>query len=166
MFKDEKSWEISMTNILLAYSILVPDIGYLQGMNYLSSLLYLAVQDELKTFTMLANLMDVSTIIRKYYNVDHAIITKYTNQLCKLIEETLPQLHEKIEEEGIIIESILFEWIISMFSNIFPLDLSLKLWDEILFHGEFYIIKIGLTIFGIINERIRKDSNVDVMDML
>ena len=78
MFKDEKSWEISMTNILLAYSILVPDIGYLQGMNYLSSLLYFALRDELKTFTVLVNLMDVNTIIRKYYNVDHEVITKYT----------------------------------------------------------------------------------------
>ena len=53
-----------------------------------------------------------------------------------------------------------------MFSNIFPLELTLKLWDEILFHGEFCIIKIGLTIFGILNERLKKDEDVDVMDMM
>ena len=44
-------------NILSAYAQHDPDLGYTQGMNFLVGLIYLAVQDEVITFSILQRIM-------------------------------------------------------------------------------------------------------------
>ena len=62
-FKEGDKWHSALKNVLLAYSLYRPDIGYVQGMNMLSSLIYECVQDELQCFMMLANLIQKECIV-------------------------------------------------------------------------------------------------------
>lgn len=44
-------------NLLTAYAELDPDLGYTQGMNFLSAIIFVAVQDEVMAFSILQRLM-------------------------------------------------------------------------------------------------------------
>ena len=44
-------------NILSAYAEQDPELGYTQGMNFIAAILYVAVQDEVLSFTIMQRLM-------------------------------------------------------------------------------------------------------------
>ena len=69
-------------------------------------------------------------------------------------------MHKKMQNENILCEIFLFEWIIAVYSNILDRDFCLRLWDNILFHGEYYIIKVAIAICHCLEEKL-KQSSVD-----
>ena len=84
--------------------------------------------------------------MRIFYQMELIPITNFSDKFCKIIFSKIPELEEKINEEGVMLQSIIFEWIVTMYSNIFPIELTLKIWDAILYQGEYYVIKIALAI--------------------
>ena len=63
------------------------------------------------------------------------------------------------------LESLLFEWTISMFSYVFSMDTSTKLWDLILCHGDWYIIKIAVAVLAALDE-ISDDQDLELLEIL
>lgn len=52
------------------------------------------------------------------------------NVFMRLTKQHIPRLYQAIEtEKALPIGVFLFEWVICMFSNILPLELSARLWD-------------------------------------
>ena len=67
-------------------------------------------------------------------------------------------MHKKMQNENILCEIFLFEWIIAVYSNILDRDFCLRLWDSILFHGEYYIIKVAIAICHCLEEKLKQSS--------
>ena len=44
-------------NILIAYAEVDPELGYTQGMNFLAALIFVAVNDEVITFSILERIL-------------------------------------------------------------------------------------------------------------
>ena len=65
----------------------------------------------------------------------------------------MPSLHSKFIETNITCNIFLFEWVIAMYSNILDIKACSRIWDNILFHGEYYIIKVALAICSCISDK-------------
>ena len=92
-------------------------------------------------------------MIGDFYTMDLKKINAICDTFTDIIKTEMPVLYEKLLGEGVMVLSFLFEWTVTMYSSVFPLELSFKVWDNILFYGDFYILKVALSIFEIINEK-------------
>lgn len=52
----------------------------------------------------------------------------------------------------------LFEWVIALFSNIFSLDVSSRLWDSYLFHGDHFLMKICIAISALLEKQLNEEN--------
>ena len=141
-----------LKNVLMAYSLYRPDLGYVQGMSYVAASILLHYNDELETFKCLANLLNREDMLYNFYSFDMEKVNVVFHIFMRLLSEKLPELSEVFVSTGISCSIFLFEWIIAMYSNIFQLDLSSRIWDSILYFGEFYIMKTALAICVCISE--------------
>jgi hypothetical protein len=115
-------------------------------MSYVAASILLHYNDELETFKCMANLMNREDMLFNFYSFDMEKVNVVFHIFMRLLTEKLPDLAGVFESTGISCSIFLFEWIIAMFSNIFPLDLSSRIWDSIFYFGEFFIIKTGIAI--------------------
>lgn len=135
-----------LKNILYAFSLLRPDLGYVQGMSYVAGSLLLHYGTELEAFTMFANLMNREDMLFHFYSFDMDKVNIYFHIFMRLMKEKLPRLHDLFVANGISCSIFLFEWVVAAYSNIFQLDLSSRIWDNFFYNGDFFILKTALAI--------------------
>ena len=56
-------------------------------------------------------------------------VNVYFSVFTELMEKACPKLGKVLNEHSIEVHLFLFEWIITLFSNTFPLELTTRLWD-------------------------------------
>lgn len=165
----------SLKNILSAFALLRPDLGYVQGMSFLAATFLLNLQGkEYEAFVVFTNFMMSEEVIYSFYSFEMTQVHSLFDVFMQLIEIKLPYLYNVFESQGLANSEncgvFLFEWIIVCYSNIFDLELASKLWDNLLFCGtpgmeedyqldqgtggisprELYMVKLGLGICKIV----------------
>jgi hypothetical protein len=69
------------------------------------------------------------------------------------------------EELNLTVSIFLFPWIMCIFSNTFPLDLSARIWDSYFLYGDWYLMKVCLAISSVIHKQILSEQQ-DSFEML
>ena len=147
-----------LKNVLLAYSIFRPDLGYVQGMSYVAASIMLHYGNEFQTFMLFANMLNREQQLFNFYSFDMDKVNTVYNVFMRLMKEKLPKMHENFRQTGLSCSIFLFEWIVAVYSNIFQLNMSSRIWDNFFFYGEFYILKTGLAIFAALESKTNSDS--------
>ncbi|KAG1752948.1 rab-GTPase-TBC domain-containing protein [Suillus lakei] len=112
-------------NVLKAYSLYDPQVGYCQGLPFVVAVLLLNMPDE-EAFSLLVRLMH-SYDLRGHFLPE---MPKLQLRLFdRLIEELLPVLH--------CIKSSMFcsQWFLTLFSYRFPLEIVVRIYDNCLASG-------------------------------
>ena len=60
----------------------------------------------------------------------------------------------------------MFEWVVTVWANIFPLKMSSRIWDQWLFYGEVFFWRVVLAICALVSEKAEKDGDPGMMIML
>jgi hypothetical protein len=143
-----------LKNMLIAYSMLRPDLGYVQGMSYLGGcLLIYAEGREQEAFRSFANLMN-RDLLFTFYSFDMERVNLTFHVFMTLMRDRLPKLHSTFKATNISCSIFLFEWIVALYSNIFPLDTSSRLWDNYLYYGDFFVMKVALAICSCLEQQL------------
>src|SRR5690606_12426426 len=58
LFQQSGPYHQSLSDVLSAYAVYRPDLGYCQGMSFLAAMLFLNLQSPFQVFTALANLLN------------------------------------------------------------------------------------------------------------
>ncbi|TNV73455.1 hypothetical protein FGO68_gene16015 [Halteria grandinella] len=137
-----------LKNVLIAYSMLRPDLGYVQGMSYVAGCLLIFSTEqgsEKEAFRSFANLMN-RELLFTFYSFDMERVNVVFHVFMNLMRDRLPKLYGVFKATNISCSIFLFEWIVALYSNIFALETSARLWDSYLFHGDYFMIKVALAI--------------------
>lgn len=111
-----------LRRILRAFTVLRPDVGYVQGMSYLAGFLLLD-NNEYDTFVLFHNLVIKSQILSFYkFKADEIIQRLKFFRQCFLTE--LPELCEYFEEEKIDPRSYVYEWVMTLYTRALPVDVA------------------------------------------
>ena len=51
----------------MAYTVMKPEAGYVQGMSYIAANIYFTLKDELQTFIVLSNMMGKEDMLNDFY---------------------------------------------------------------------------------------------------
>ena len=83
-------------------------------------------------FVSFANLMN-RDLLFTFYSFDMERVNIIFHVFMTFMRDKLPRLHASFKSSNISCSIFLFEWIVALFSNIFPLDTSARIWDQYLY---------------------------------
>ncbi|KAL2362165.1 hypothetical protein RJZ56_004955 [Blastomyces dermatitidis] len=119
-----------LNEVLLAYSRRNPDVGYCQGMNLITGSLLLIMPTAEDAFWILASLIE-NILPAHYY--DHGLLASRADQqiLRQYVAEILPKLSAHLDELGIELEALTFQWFLSAFTDCLSAEALFRVWDVV-----------------------------------
>uniref|UniRef100_A0A8C5LMP7 TBC1 domain family member 4 n=1 Tax=Leptobrachium leishanense TaxID=445787 RepID=A0A8C5LMP7_9ANUR len=151
--------QLSLYNILKAYSLLDPEVGYCQGLSFVAGVLLLHVGEE-DAFKMLKFLMyDMG--LRKQYRPDMITLQIQMYQLSRLLHDYHRDLYNHLEEYEIGPSLYAAPWFLTMFASQFPLGFVARVFDIIYLQGSEVIFKVALSLLGSHKPLILQHENLE-----
>ena len=120
-----------LNEVLLAYSRRNPEVGYCQGMNLIAASLLLIMPTAEDAFWILVSIVE-NILPRHYY--DNSLLTSRADQqvLRQYVAELLPRLSAHLEDLGIELEALTFQWFLSLFTDCLSAEALYRVWDVLL----------------------------------
>ncbi|XP_067325126.1 TBC1 domain family member 1 isoform X7 [Anolis sagrei] len=153
--------QLSLYNILKAYSLLDPEVGYCQGLSFVAGVLLLHMSEE-EAFKMLKFLMfDMG--LRKQYRPDMTILQIQMYQLSRLLHDYHRDLYNHFEAHEIGPSLYAAPWFLTMFASQFPLGFVARVFDILLLQGSEVIFKVALSLLGSHKPLILQHENLETI---
>mmetsp|Transcript_25102 Transcript_25102/g.53301 ORF Transcript_25102/g.53301 Transcript_25102/m.53301 type:complete len:460 (+) Transcript_25102:104-1483(+) len=141
----DKEQQYSLLRILKAFANFDPEVGYCQGMNFVTGLLLFVAQNgdfrqrprfekEEEVFWMLVCLM-VDERLSGFYLRQFPLLRRYLWAFDHLLASYLPDLQAHFLEEGVQHGVYLHQWFLTLFINCLPLPMVLVFWDTMICGG-------------------------------
>ncbi|EON61484.1 hypothetical protein W97_00699 [Coniosporium apollinis CBS 100218] len=142
-----------LNEVLLAYSRRNPEVGYCQGMNLITACLLLIMPTAEDAFWILATMIE-NILPPNYY--DHSLLTSRADQqvLRQYVAEILPKLSAHLDDLGIELEALTFQWFLSVFTDCLSAEALFRVWDVVLcmHDGSTFLFQVALALLKL-NER-------------
>ncbi|KAM3624348.1 uncharacterized protein V6R79_022274 [Siganus canaliculatus] len=151
--------QLSLYNLLKAYSLLDPEVGYCQGLSFIAGVLLLHMGEE-DAFNMLKFLMyDVG--LRKQYRPDMIILQIQMYQLSRLLHDYHRDLYSHLEQQEIGPSLYATPWFLTAFASHFPLGFVARVFDMLFLQGSEVIFKVALSLLGSHKPLILQHDNLE-----
>ncbi|KAK1754734.1 TBC1 domain family member 2A [Echria macrotheca] len=133
--------------VLLAYARRNPEVGYCQGMNLVTANLLLITPTAEDAFWILVAM--VEHILPAAY-FDHSLLASRADQqvLRQYVAEVLPRLSAHFDELSIDLETMTFQWFLSLFTDCLSAEALFRVWDVILctHDGSVFLFRVALAL--------------------
>ena len=147
--------EKCLYNVLKAFWNIDEEIGYCQGMNYITGFLLLISDfDERNAFFVLISIFSQSFLKRKRNNFslrglfieEFPLLYFYIFIFDDLLLKYIPELRKHLIDNEIPNDVWIIKWFQTAFTMILPINWSKKLWDNIFSSDFFFIIKFSISL--------------------
>ncbi|AMD21428.1 HER149Wp [Eremothecium sinecaudum] len=135
----------SLFNVLKAYSLFDPDVGYTQGMAFITAPLLLNVSDESEAMELLIKLMK-NYGLREFFLPEMPGLQLKLYQFERVLEVSSPTLYNYLIRSGIRSSMYATQWFLTFFAYKFPLDFVLRIVDVIFFEGIESLLKFAVVL--------------------
>ncbi|XP_069563078.1 TBC1 domain family member 4 isoform X4 [Brachyistius frenatus] len=157
--------QLSLYNLLKAYSLLDTEVGYCQGISFVAGVLLLHMSEE-QAFDMLKFLM-YNRGIRRQYRPDMVSLQIQMYQLSRLLHDYHRDLYNHFEEHEICPSLYAAPWFLTLFASQFPLSFVSRIFDFVFVQGTEVIFKVALCLLSShVGEIVECDSFESIVDYL
>lgn len=139
-------------NVIKAYSLFDPDVGYTQGMIFIVVPLIMNM-NESECFGLLVTLMK-DYRLRDLFCPEMKGLHLLLYEFDRLLELYSPRLYNHLVKQGIKSSMYASQWFLTFFAYKFPLDIVLRIYDIIITQGIESILKFS------VNLMIKNESNL------
>ncbi|CAH1782222.1 unnamed protein product, partial [Owenia fusiformis] len=133
-----------LQNVLIAFAHHNKDIGYCQGLNFITGMLLLVVKDEHKVFWLLHTL--VNKYLPDYYSKGLEGLKVDQDVLGQLVKIKAPELYKHMDELGLMWCIVSTKWFICCFADVLPIETVLRIWDSLFYEGSKIIFRVSITL--------------------
>ncbi|XP_017847705.1 TBC1 domain family member 4 isoform X2 [Drosophila busckii] len=157
--------QLSLFNLLKAYSILDPELGYCQGLGFICGVLLLHC-DEASAFQLLKHLMFRRNMRTKYLP-DMKKFQLQLYQLSRLVKDHLPDLYVWLDQNDVSPTLYAAPWILTVFSSQFPLGFVARVFDLLFLESSDVIFKFAIALLSVHKQQLlARDNFEEIMDYL
>ncbi|XP_030375909.1 TBC1 domain family member 4 isoform X2 [Scaptodrosophila lebanonensis] len=157
--------QLSLFNLLKAYSILDPELGYCQGLGFICGVLLLHC-DEANAFQLLKHLMFRRNMRTKYLP-DMKKFQLQLYQLSRLVKDHLPDLYVWLDQNDVSPTLYAAPWILTVFSSQFPLGFVARIFDLLFLESSDVIFKFAIALLSEHkDDLLARDNFEEIMDYL
>jgi len=147
----------ALRRVLRAYSMYDTDVGYCQGMNFISAM-FLTFLSEEEAFWLLVVVMNEEPYkLRELFGEDMAGTHEVLYIAEKLMAQFLPKLAKHMEVENIHVSMFVTQWLLTLYTSTFPFDLVARVWDCFLVEGWKVVYRVMLSLL--------ETASKDILDM-
>ena len=136
-----------LKEVLIAYSRRNAEVGYCQGMNLITACLLLIMPTAEDAFWVLTSIVE-NTLPRGYY--DHSLLASRADQqvLRQYVTEILPKLSSHFDDLSIELETLTFQWFLSVFTDCLSAEALFRVWDVVLCtnDGSTFLFQVALAL--------------------
>lgn len=165
LFRDRNSLgQGQLFNVLRAYSVFNPEVGYCQGMGFIAGLLLMYLNEE-NSFMVLVALLETYNM-SGLFKPDLPLLKKYFFQLQRLIQIHLPLLYDHLQNQGVEPTMYASQWFMTVCIYNFPFATVSRVWDIFLAEGVKIIFRIALAILKLSQDAILQASFEQILHIL
>ncbi|XP_025419908.1 TBC1 domain family member 10A [Sipha flava] len=147
MFVDQDgTGQKELFNVLKAYTILKPEVGYCQAQAPIAAFLLMHMPAE-QAFWCFVAICD--NYLRDYYSPGMETLIQDGNILFALLKNYEPHMYKLLRKQSIDPIMYMTEWFLCAFTRTLPWPTLLRFWDIFLFHGVKTLFKMGLILIKI-----------------
>ncbi len=158
--------QAALYNVLRAYSVYDPEVGYVQGMDSIAgpALMYMSEED---TFWYLESLLQSPAFnLRSLYTDSMPLAHKYMYVHTRLVERHFPQLHALFEARDIAAMTYAFRWYSLRYSQFAP-ELACRVLDVYLAEGDKVLYRVALALLRLKMKKILEaDADFELLPTL
>ena len=136
-----------LNEVLLVYSRRNTEVGYCQGMNLITACLLLIMPTAEDAFWVLTSIIE-NILPRGYY--DHSLLASRADQqvLRQYVTEILPKLSSHFDDLNIELETLTFQWFLSVFTDCLSAEALFRVWDVVLCtnDGSTFLFQVALAL--------------------
>ncbi|CAI2175177.1 4895_t:CDS:2 [Funneliformis geosporum] len=134
MFKEENGrGQTMLWNVLKAYSLYDPLVGYCQGLGFLVGPLLMNMS-EAQAFCVFVRLMETYDM-RTMFTLNMEGLQLRLYQFSCLLSQIIPSLHSHFRLHGIHEAMFASQWFLSLFAYTYPLPLVFRIYDVVFAEG-------------------------------
>jgi len=159
MFLDEdKPGQKELFNILKAYSLLNPNVGYCQAQAPIAAFLLMHMPAE-QAFWVFVSVCD--KYLEDYYTPGLEMLQRDAQMLHGLLKKTSPAVYRHMQKHKIDPLMYMTDWFLCGMTRTLPWDTLLRVWDCFLCEGIKIFFKVALVILGasLGSHKVRKTAN-------
>ncbi|EDK44149.1 conserved hypothetical protein [Lodderomyces elongisporus NRRL YB-4239] len=131
-------------NVIKAYSLYDPDVGYTQGMIFIAVPLIMNMHES-ECFCLLVLLMKEYQL-RELFCPEMKGLHLLLYQFDCLLAKNVPTLYNHLVKQGIKSSMYASQWFLTFFAYKFPLDIVLRIYDVIITEGMESILKFAVNL--------------------
>ena len=136
-----------LKEVLVAYARRNKDVGYCQGMNLITANLLLIMPSAEEAFWVLASIVE-NILPQGYY--DHSLQSSRADQqvLRQYVSTVLPKLSAHLDSLGVELETMTFQWFLSVFTDCLCAEALFRVWDVVLCtqDGSTFLFQVALAL--------------------
>ncbi|XP_036333446.1 USP6 N-terminal-like protein isoform X2 [Rhagoletis pomonella] len=138
--------QCSLFNVLNAYSIYNPELGYCQGMACLAGVLLLYMQEEEAFWALNQLIFDRKYAMHGLFIEGFPKLTRFLEHHDRILSKLMRKLHQHFMKHNV--DAILYsiKWFFVIFVERIPFSLALRVWDIYLLEGERVVTAMAVTI--------------------
>lgn len=146
LFRGDDDMRRKLRNILYAYAMHNPNIGYCQSMNFIAGILLFHMDDEERAFWCFDRLISHIMPSDIYESGMNGLFVQVF-VLKQLLRERRPKLHHHFEKIGVDITLFTTAWFLAIYTISFPPETALRVWDALFSEGYKIVYRVALALF-------------------
>jgi len=160
----ESNGQRALSNVLNGFTVLREEVGYHQGMNFLAAILLMHMDEE-PAFWLFVQLMKKYSLDGFFTNTA-PLLGQCAQKFDYWMNELLPQLYAHFQDEGIAVSIFASQWLKTLYSYNFPLEIVFRIWDVFLLEGTDFLIWIGLITLDACQDQLLNLHAIDILNYL
>ena len=152
--------DYQLRNVLYAFALLHPEIGYCQSMNFLAAVLIACCGEEPAFWILCALIEDY--LPSDYYVSGMKGFCIDLKLIEILINERTPdiaKLSTKLHHEWMMTTS---GWLLTLFSNSFPIPTVMRIWDSLFLEGPKIVYRVSIAFLRIVQDSVIHLNNLSL----
>lgn len=164
-FDEEKKRH--MGSFCRAYACLVPQVGYVQGMNFIAGFLLLASGSSHEdAFFMFVQIMVKYRASLLFCSESLPLLSLMTFQFVGLLEKLFPEVHTHFLCNDITPGMYIPKWMLTVFTSQLDFDSAARIWDVIVCDGIEALVLLCLANIKLLRTRLLKQDTEGILELL